>query len=151
MAALGGDGVAVPLRFAKLSASARAPSKGSADAAGFDLFAAESILVPPGGRASVKTDIQVAVPPGCYGRIAPRSGLALRHGIATLAGVVDADYRGNVIVLLQNHGGSEFQVSCGDRVAQLILEKFQVAQLEEVSSLAATARATGGFGSTGLV
>ena len=151
MAALGDAGPAAPLRFAKLSASAKAPSKGSADAAGYDLYAAEGLSVPPGGWASVKTDLQFAIPQGCYGRIAPRSGLALKHGITTLAGVVDADYRGNVVVLLQNHGESEFPVKSGDRIAQLILEKIQVAQLMEVPSLEPTARDAGGFGSTGLV
>lgn len=88
----------VPLRFAKLSTFAKEPKKGSIGAAGFDLFAAEEKSIAPGARMCVKTDIQIAVPPGSYGRIAPRSGLASRLSVDVGAGVVDSDYRGNVQV-----------------------------------------------------
>ena len=137
------------LSFKKMSLFARAPVKGSEQAAGFDLFSAEAVVIKPGGRACVKTDLQLAVPPGCYGRIAPRSGLALKHGIDVGAGVVDSDYRGNVAALLFNFGAEDFCVSCGDRVAQLILEKICHAQLVEVSIMDETVRGDSGFGSTG--
>ena len=94
-----GLGVAPTLCFTKLSSQARAPVKGSERAAGFDLFSAETVIIQPGGRACVKTDLQLAIPPGCYGRVAPRSGLALKHGIDVGTGVVDADYKGNVASL----------------------------------------------------
>ena len=139
------------LPFVKLSAHARAPFRASVDAAGVDLFAAEDVDVPPGGRACVKTDIQVAVPRGFYGRIAPRSGLAVRHGIDVGGGVIDADYRGNVAVILFNFGDSVFRVKRGDRVAQLLVEKISVLEPLEVASLENTVRGQGGFGSSGLL
>lgn len=138
------------LRFAKLSPRAVTPSRGSDDAAGFDLYSAEDIVVQPGDRAVVKTDIQVEIPAGCYGRVAPRSGLAVRFGIDVGAGVIDRDYRGNVAVLLFNFGAAAFAVSCGDRIAQLVVERVADVRLEELPSLSATQRGSSGFGSTGI-
>ncbi|XP_014671624.1 PREDICTED: deoxyuridine 5'-triphosphate nucleotidohydrolase-like [Priapulus caudatus] len=138
------------LRFAKLSELAFKPSKGSQFAAGFDLYSAYDYTVPARGQVLAKTDIQVAVPPGCYGRIAPRSGLAAKHSIDVGAGVVDADYRGNVGVILFNFGPDDFKVSRGDRIAQLICEKIELPDLEESETLDDTARGDGGFGSTGI-
>ena len=138
------------LCFTKLTSQARAPVKGSEYAAGFDLFSAEAVVIQPGGRACIRMDLQLAIPPGCYGRVAPRSGLALKHGIDVGAGVVDANYRGNVAVLLFNFGSAEFSVALGDRVAQLILERICYAELVEVSALDQTPRGSSGFGSSGL-
>jgi len=137
------------LRWAKLSDSAKAPTRGSAKAAGYDLYSAEEATIEPGKRKLVATDIQIEVPSGCYGRVAPRSGLAVKHGIDVGAGVVDEDYRGNVKVLLFNFGDTEFKVAPGDRIAQLVLERIIYADLEELPSLDETARGAGGFGSTG--
>ena len=137
------------LSFKKLSSHARAPIKGSEQAAGYDLFSAEVAVIKPGGRACIKTDLQLAIPFGCYGRIAPRSGLAAKYGIDVGAGVVDSDYRGNVAALLFNFGTEDFHVACGDRIAQLILEKISHAELVEVTSLDSTARGDNGFGSPG--
>ncbi|XP_032831833.2 deoxyuridine 5'-triphosphate nucleotidohydrolase, mitochondrial isoform X2 [Petromyzon marinus] len=105
--------------------------------------------IPPMDRLVVQTDIQIALPAGCYGRIAPRSGLAAKHGIDVGAGVVDEDYRGNVGVVLFNFGKKPFVVKRGDRIAQLICEKIFYPQLEECTSLENTERGSGGFGSTG--
>jgi len=137
------------LRFAKLSEHAKAPTRGSSVAAGYDLYAAEEMVIEPGKRACVKTDIQIEVPDGTYGRVAPRSGLAAKHGIDVGAGVVDKDYRGNVMVLLFNFGDAAFNVARGDRIAQLVLEKICMAELEELPTLDVTERGDGGFGSTG--
>jgi len=137
------------LRFAKLSEHAKAPTRGSSVAAGYDLYAAEEMVIEPGKRACVKTDIQIEVPDGTYGRVAPRSGLAAKHGIDVGAGVVDKDYRGNVMVLLFNFGDAAFNVARGDRIAQLVLEKICMAELEELPTLDDTERGDGGFGSTG--
>mmetsp|Transcript_58520 Transcript_58520/g.104052 ORF Transcript_58520/g.104052 Transcript_58520/m.104052 type:complete len:366 (+) Transcript_58520:136-1233(+) len=134
----------------RLSESAKLPVRGSIDAAGFDLAAAEPNTVPAGGKAIVKTGLSVAVPQGTYARIAPRSGLAVKQMIATGAGVVDFDYRGEVGVVLFNHGAQDFQVAPGDRVAQLILESVCMADCTEVESLDETQRGSGGFGSTGV-
>lgn len=97
----------------------------------------------------VKTDIRVAVPLGCYGRVAPRSGLALKNSIDVGAGVIDADYRGNVGVILFNHSDEDFLISRGDRIAQLIPEMIADTELIE-TKLNSTERQEGGFGSTGV-
>lgn len=96
------------------------------------------------------TGLSIACPPGTYARIAPRSGLAVKRGIDCGAGVVDADYRGPVGVVLFNFGAEDFVVEVGDRIAQLILEKVNMAPVAEVEELAETARGAGGFGSTGV-
>ncbi|BHF79005.1 hypothetical protein SprV_0602212200 [Sparganum proliferum] len=138
------------LRFCKLSENATTPTRGSELAAGYDLYSAHDCFVPPKGRALVKTDIQISLPDGCYGRVAPRSGLALKHGIDVGAGVVDQDYRGNIGVILFNFGDEEFQVKKGDRIAQLVCEKIFLPRLVEQDQLDETVRGANGYGSTGL-
>ncbi|XP_023672961.1 deoxyuridine 5'-triphosphate nucleotidohydrolase isoform X1 [Paramormyrops kingsleyae] len=137
------------LKFARLSENATIPTRGSTKAAGYDLYSAYEYTLAPMDKALVKTDIQIAVPPGCYGRVAPRSGLAAKNFIDVGAGVVDEDYRGNVGIVLFNFGKEAFQVKKGDRVAQLICERICYPELEEHESLDETARGAGGFGSTG--
>lgn len=146
-------GVTAPtstLLIKRLAPQARLPTRGSALAAGYDLYSGEQTVIPPGGKALVNTHISLAVPIGTYGRVAPRSGLASKHMIATGAGVVDADYRGPLYVLLFNHSDKEFQIAVGDRIAQLILEKIETPPVVEVEDLEATTRGAGGFGSTGM-
>jgi len=142
------------LQFCKLHDSATVPSKGSAQSAGFDLSSAQKLVIEPRCRMLVKTGLAIAIPSGCYGRIAPRSGLALKSGIDVLAGVIDTDYRGDVGVILVNLGTSAFEINVGDRIAQLILERIETnASVEEVPSptdLGTTWRGAGGFGSTGV-
>ncbi|ORZ14006.1 dUTPase-like protein [Absidia repens] len=133
----------------KLSDKGRAPTRGSAQAAGYDLYSAANIVIPAEGKVIVPTDISIAVPEGCYGRVAPRSGLAAKHFIDTGAGVIDADYRGPVGVVLFNFSKVDYQVSEGDRIAQLILERIYTPEVEEVDDLDATDRGSGGYGSTG--
>ncbi|MCO5585138.1 hypothetical protein L7F22_039070 [Adiantum nelumboides] len=128
---------------------AKAPTRGSALAAGYDLYASQNVIIPKGGRIVVPTGIRVAIPEGSYGRVAPRSGLASKHGIDCGAGVIDADYRGLLGVLLFNFGDSDFSINIGDRIAQLILEQIFTPQVETVQSLTETVRGEGGFGSTG--
>ncbi|XP_028640842.1 deoxyuridine 5'-triphosphate nucleotidohydrolase, mitochondrial [Grammomys surdaster] len=137
------------LRFVRLSEHATAPTRGSARAAGYDLYSAYDYTISPMEKAIVKTDIQIAVPSGCYGRVAPRSGLAVKHFIDVGAGVIDEDYRGNVGVVLFNFGKEKFEVKKGDRIAQLICERISYPDLEEVQTLDDTERGSGGFGSTG--
>ncbi|KAL2122857.1 hypothetical protein VTJ04DRAFT_3312 [Mycothermus thermophilus] len=141
---------APPLLVKKLSDKARLPTRGSAFAAGYDLYAAQPTTIPARGKALVETDISIACPLGTYGRIAPRSGLAAKNFIDTGAGVIDADYRGPVKVLLFNHGETDFVVNEGDRVAQLVLERIYTPEVVEVAELEASARGAGGFGSTGI-
>lgn len=137
------------LKFAKLSDKAHVPVKGSALSAGFDLKSAYDYVIPPRGKQLVMTDLQIEVPEGTYGRVAPRSGLAWKNHIAIGGGVIDADYRGNLGIVMFNHGEQEFKVEAGDRVAQLICEQIVYPELQEEKNLSDTVRGTGGFGSTG--
>ena len=130
------------------SEKAQIPTRGSPDAAGYDLYSAEDTIVPAHGKATVNTQISIATPPGTYRRIAPRSGLAAKSMITTGAGVIDADYRGIVFVLLFNHSDKDLEVKKGDRIAQLILEKIETPEIEQVDSLDETTRGSQGFGST---
>ena len=120
--------------------------------AGLDLYAVETVTLSPGARAAVGTGIAVAIPAGCAGFVLPRSGLALRHGLSPLntPGLIDAGYRGEIRVLLVNHDLAEsVTVKRGDRVAQLVVQRVEAAELIEVEMLPPSARGTGGFGSTG--
>jgi dUTP pyrophosphatase len=132
------------------------PQYQSALAAGLDLMAAvpadAPLEIPPGGRVMIPTGVAIALPPGSEGQIRPRSGLAARHGITVLntPGTIDADYRGELQVILVNIGSELFVVSRGMRIAQLVIAPIQHAKLVESSSLDATERAAGGLGSTGL-
>lgn len=146
------------LQFKKLHPDAKLPTRGSEHAAGYDLCAVEdAFLYPPASvfsgvrieRQVIRTGLSIAIPPGCYGRIAPRSGLAAKHGIDVLAGVVDFDYRGEILVVLVNLGDMPFSVSAGDRIAQLILESIETPEPEWANELPDTARGENGFGSTG--
>ncbi len=133
----------------KISGSGFAPEYSSPDAAGADLRASCALSIPAGGRAAVPVDLQVEIPAGFVGLIWPRSGLAVRHGIDTLAGVVDPDFRGEVRVVLINHGEQPFEIAAGDRVAQLLVQPIARAVFQRAESLSETARGAGGFGSTG--
>ncbi|AQQ80365.1 dUTPase [Betabaculovirus altermyunipunctae] len=138
-----------PVTVMKLTALAFLPERGSAMAAGWDLRSAYDYVVPRRGRELICTDLCLVAPPGCYIRIAPRSGLASKHGIDVGAGVIDADYRGNVIIVLFNHGEEDLVVRRGDKVAQFICEKIHYSDIQEVTTLDTTQRGQGGFGSTG--
>jgi dUTP pyrophosphatase len=125
------------------------PEYASPEAAGADLRASEALEIPPGGRAAVSTGLRLAIPSGFVGLVWPRSGLAVRHGIDTLAGVIDSDYRGEVRVVLQNHGREPFRIAPGDRIAQLLVQPVVRAAFAHGQGLADTKRGEGGFGSTG--
>ncbi|XP_028778344.1 deoxyuridine 5'-triphosphate nucleotidohydrolase [Neltuma alba] len=138
------------LRVKKLSDKAVLPSRASSLSAGYDLSSAVETKVPARGKALVATDLSIAIPEGTYARIAPRSGLAWKHSIDVGAGVIDADYRGPVGVILFNYSDADFEVKVGDRIAQLIIERIMTPEVEEVEDLDSTARGEGGFGSTGV-
>ena len=125
------------------------PEYASAGAAGADLRASETVLIAPGARVAVPTGLRLQIPPGHVGLVWPRSGLAVRHGIDTLAGVVDSDYRGEVRVVLVNHGEEPFRIEKGDRIAQLLVQPVERAAFTAVASIDETDRGGGGFGSTG--
>jgi dUTP pyrophosphatase len=131
------------------------PAYQSAHAAGLDLLAAvpegSPLMLSPGERALVPTGLTMALPPGYEAQIRPRSGLAARHGVTVLnaPGTVDADYRGEIGVLLINHGEAPFPIRRGERIAQMVIASVVRVELVPASSLAATTRGDGGFGSTG--
>jgi dUTP pyrophosphatase len=131
------------------------PSYQSALAAGLDLMAAvpadTPTIIAAGARALVPTGIAIALPAGFEAQVRPRSGLAVRHGLTVLnaPGTIDADYRGEIQVLLVNHGGESVSIARGMRIAQLVIAPAIQAQLREVTSLDQTSRGMGGFGSTG--
>ena len=131
------------------------PVYATAGAAGLDLVAAvpedAPLEIRPLGRASVPTGLALAIPEGHEGQVRPRSGLALRHGVTVLnaPGTIDADYRGEIRVILVNLGGTSFTVRRGDRIAQLVVAAVVRATLAEAAALAPTLRDAGGFGSTG--
>jgi dUTP pyrophosphatase len=137
------------LLFKRLHPDARLPARGSAHAAGLDICSVERLTLAPGGRAAVRTGLAVAIPVGFYGRVAPRSGLAVRHGVDVLAGVIDADYRGEILCALVNHSREPFEIEPGARIAQLIIESIATPKPAWADELEETERGAGGFGSTG--
>lgn len=139
----------LPLRVKRITKSARLPLKGSVNAAGYDLCADEDVAVPAGSKALVSTGLSMAIPHGYYGRVAPRSGLAVKNFIDVGAGVIDSDYRGELKVLLFNFGKEDFPVKKGDRIAQLVIELVAPTEVVETEDLDSTERGEGGFGSTG--
>jgi len=136
------------VRVKKLSAEARVPMKGTPRAAGHDLYANEGTDVPARGQAIVGTGIAIGLPHDTYGRIAPRSSLAVKHRLMTNTGLRDSDYRGAVKVVLANLGDQPYRVGKEDRIAQLIIEKFDNRELQEVTQLDDTDRGDQGFGSS---
>ena len=137
------------LKFKKLSKNATTPVRSSPYSAGLDLFSAEYKIIEPRDRARIRTDIAIKLPPGTYGRIAPRSGLAANHFIGVGGGVIDRDFIGGIECILFNHQNNPFQVTKGMRISQLIIEKISYPELLEVDVLEETERGGKGFGSTG--
>ena len=114
------------LLFKRLHPAARLPTRGSAGAAGLDLYAVERVTIAPGARAAVRTGLAAAVPCGFYGRVAPRSGLAVRHGVDVLAGVIDSDYRGEILCALVNHGDAGADGRAPARLNRQALDRVEV-------------------------
>jgi len=148
-----GEPLPVPVTILPHGRGLDLPAHATPGAAGLDLRAAlaEPLAIPPGGRALVPTGLAVAIPDGWEGQVRPRSGLAVRHGVGLLnaPGTVDADYRGEVRVVLVNLGEETFRVERGMRIAQLVLCPVGRATLVPVDTLPPTGRGAGGFGSTG--
>jgi dUTP pyrophosphatase len=137
------------LLIKKVSPEAITPTRASPGSVGYDLYSTETMSIGAHERGIVCTGIAATIPMGVYGRIAPRSGLAVKHGIQTGAGVIDPDYTGELKVILFNHGTERFDIKQGDRIAQLILEKCETPLIEEVQEIKETQRGTKGFGSSG--
>jgi dUTP pyrophosphatase len=141
----------VTVRFRKVLPDARTPTYATPGAAGLDLHSAREtpLTIYPEGRACIPTGIAMEIPPGFEGQVRPRSGLALKYGVATFLGTIDSDYRGEIGVTLVNYGSMAFVVEPGDRIAQLVIAPVVHARLVEATELGDTERGAGGFGSTG--
>lgn len=125
------------------------PKRGSALAAGLDVCGIEELNIQPKQRITARTGLAVAIPPGFYGRVAPRSGLAAKNGLDVLAGVIDSDYRGEICVVLYNTGDEPINLAAGSKICQLIIEQIITPEAAWATDLDDTARGAGGFGSTG--
>lgn len=147
------------IRVKRLVSHAVPPQRQSVGAAGYDLYAAESVIIPPSetgddetvhiGTALVSTGIVMEIPAGFVGRIAPRSGLSVKHHIETGAGVIDHDYRGEIFVKLINFGHRRVLINAGERIAQILIQPICQESIEVVDELTTTERNQNGFGSTG--
>ena len=137
------------LNFKRLDDRATLPTRGSAESAGLDLYSIEDLTIEPKQRVLARTGLAVAIPPGHYGRIAPRSGLAMRSGLDVLSGVIDADYRGEIGCLLYNTGDETISLPAQTKICQLIIEKIIMPTAAWSDDLTETDRGSGGFGSTG--
>lgn len=143
--------VSVRIRRLPHGAGLDLPKYATAGAAGMDVLSAENLILAPGTRHAVATGYAVAIPEGYEIQVRPRSGLALKHGltIPNTPGTIDSDYRGELKIIMMNHGNSDFAIERGDRIAQLVLAPVMLAAWEEVEKLDETDRGAAGFGSTG--
>lgn len=145
---------AVPVRLKRLAhgEGLNVPHYATSGAAGMDVVSAEDVTIQPGARHAVATGLAMAIPSGFEIQVRPRSGLALKHGITVpnTPGTIDSDYRGELKIILINHGSEAFVIARGDRVAQLVLAPVIQARWDEVEELDDTARGADGFGSTGI-
>lgn len=138
------------LKVVLMGPNSVAPARASDGAAGYDLYSTRFVIIPAGETRAINTGIQIALPPGTYGRIAPRSNLALYDNVHVVGGVIDPDYRGEICVILaNNHRDEAYSVKARQRIAQLIIEKIELPTVCVVDSLFPTERGSGGFGSTG--
>ena len=137
------------LRFKQLDPRAVLPQRGSALAAGLDVCCIEDVRIESRQRVMARTGLAVAIPPGFYGRVAPRSGLAAKNGLDVLAGVIDSDYRGEIVCVLYNTGDETIKLPAGSKICQLIIEQIITPEAAWATDLDETARGAGGFGSTG--
>ncbi|MBQ6457764.1 MAG: dUTP diphosphatase [Kiritimatiellae bacterium] len=140
------------VRFKRIDRDAVLPAYAHPGDAGMDICSVEELVLPPGKRSLIRTGLVMELPDGYEAQVRPRSGLALKHGVTVLnsPGTIDAGYRGEVGVILVNHGDSAFSIRKGDRIAQLVVAPVTAAEVEEVASVAASERGAGGFGSTGV-
>ena len=138
------------IRVKRLSSQPKLPTKGSRLVAGHDIYAISEFTIPPQGQVLAETGIAIGLPKGTYARIAPRSGLARKKGIAINGGVIEADYTGEIRVIMINHGKAHCRIQEGDRIALLIIEKINTSDIMEVNELEVTERADSGFGSTDM-
>ena len=138
------------IKFQKILAEAIIPHYAHPGDAGMDIFSAEDAVIKAGERRSVRTGVKMELPEGFVGLIWDKSGLALKNGIETMAGVIDSCYRGEIEIVLVNLSEQDYKIEKGQKIAQMLIQKVERAEIEEVEDLNETSRGAGGFGSTGL-
>ena len=138
------------IKFQKILAEAIIPSYAHPGDAGMDIFSAEEAIIKAGERKSIKTGLKMELPEGFVGLVWDKSGLALKNGIKTMAGVIDSCYRGEIGIVLVNLSGQDYKIEKGQKIAQMLIQKIELAEIEEARELSETKRSEGGFGSTGL-
>lgn len=138
------------LEVKKLDPGAKLPTRAHSDDAGLDLYSVEECILAPGGRRAVKTGIAVAISSGYVGLIWDKSGLAAKAGLKTMGGVIDAAYRGEIMVIVANFSDASYAIEKGAKIAQLLIQKVELLEVCEVFELDDTARGVDGFGSSGL-
>ena len=136
------------MKVYRLAQDSIIPTRSTRGSAGYDLYAAHDAIIKPGDQACVKTNLVIELPNGCYGRIAGRSSVALKQ-VHTVAGVIDNDFRGNISIMLQNNGKTDYEIRQFDKIAQLICERHLLPTVVEVLDISTTERMDKGFGSSG--
>lgn len=139
----------LPLKIKRFREDAKIPQYAHPGDAGLDLYAVEDVTLAPNERTAVSTGIAMEIPEGYVGFIWDKSGLSIKHGLKTLGGVIDSGYRGEVLIGIMNLSDVEYTIRKGEKVAQMIIQRKETIEVEEVSELGETARGEGGFGSTG--
>ena len=138
------------IKFQKILGDAIIPHYAHLGDAGMDVFSAEETIIKAGERKSVRTGIKMGLPEGFVGLVWDKSGLALKNGIKTMAGVIDSGYRGEIGIVLANLSDQDYKIEKGQKIAQMLVQKVERAEIEETKNLNETSRGAGGFGSTGL-
>lgn len=138
------------LKVKLLGKDSKVPTRGSLHAAGYDLYSTVDCVIPKHGQSTIPIGISISIPHGHFLRVSPRSGLAIKHGIDVGAGIIDSDFRGEINVILFNHGNTDFEITKGMRCAQIIFQEIKTPQITLVDEHCTTERGTSGFGSTGL-
>lgn len=139
------------LSVEKLHPEAKLPAMAYHGDAGMDLFAAETVIIPPRERRAIKTGLKLAIPEGYAGLVWDKSGLALKHGLTCLAGVIDSNYRGEVQIVLMNHGDTSYAVEKGSKIAQVLIQPVATPEIVEETIDDTTQRGEAGFGSSGMI
>lgn len=141
----------IKVKLLRLDPAAGLPTQATAGSAGFDLVSIEKVSVPINSWAMIRTGLAMEIPPGYEAQVRPRSGLAANHGVTVLnsPGTIDSDYRGEIRVILSNHGVRSLEVNPGDRIAQIVIQQLPSVTFEVVESISETSRGAGGFGHTG--
>lgn len=138
------------VKINKMSNLAKTPQRSSVGSAGYDIYTIENCNVLAGKNKLIKTGIKIEMEDGVYAKICPRSGLAIKHSIGIGGGVIDSDYRGEICVIVFNHGDKDYEIRCGDRIAQIVFQRYLKVNFIEDEQLTKSVRGESGFGSTGI-